>query len=110
MWLALALSVLALILLLALVLLTLLALCPVVRRALEARLSGAARLPGPKGRLLFGSALDVDRRRPYFTFTQWSKVFGDAYAFNMFSQKVVVLSSLATIREATSERGHVGFT
>ena len=51
------------------------------------------RLPGPKGFPFLGSALEINKARPYETFHEWAKKFGSIYLVKIFGKKILVLSS-----------------
>lgn len=50
-------------------------------------------LPGPQGLPFVGSALKVNKARPYETFHEWAKKYGSIYLVNLFGKKILVLSS-----------------
>jgi cytochrome P450 len=55
--------------------------------------------PGPHGLPIIGNLLSMGRY-PYITFTNLAKEYGDIFQIHIFSQPVVVLNRLETIREA----------
>ncbi|MCC5602126.1 cytochrome P450 [Nostoc favosum] len=55
--------------------------------------------PGPRGLPIIGN-LPIIGPYPYLTFTDLAKKYGDVFQIRIFSQPVVVLNRLETIREA----------
>ena len=57
--------------------------------------------PGPWSLPLLGVLRKLDKVSPHLTYTEWNRKYGDIISFTLFgTQKVVVISSDITIREA----------
>ena len=48
----------------------------IVKRGRSKRLNNVPFPPGPKGYPLLGAVLSIDASKPWFTYSQWRKVFG----------------------------------
>ncbi|ESK89576.1 cytochrome p450 [Moniliophthora roreri MCA 2997] len=49
--------------------------------------------PGPKGYPIVGNTFQLDPNRPWHTFVQWKKEYGDIVHFRLFNQDVILLNS-----------------
>ncbi|KAK7041636.1 hypothetical protein VNI00_009239 [Paramarasmius palmivorus] len=49
--------------------------------------------PGPKGYPLVGNALQLDQNRPWHTFVEWKRKYGEIVYFRLFNQDVILLNS-----------------
>ncbi|KAK7041606.1 hypothetical protein VNI00_009196 [Paramarasmius palmivorus] len=49
--------------------------------------------PGPKGYPLIGNAIQLDQKRPWHTFVEWKRKYGDIVHFRLFNQDVILLNS-----------------
>ncbi|KAI3615364.1 cytochrome p450 [Moniliophthora roreri] len=49
--------------------------------------------PGPKGYPVIGSILQLDGDRPWHTFVQWGKTYGDIVHFRLLNQDFILLNS-----------------
>ncbi|ESK88109.1 cytochrome p450 [Moniliophthora roreri MCA 2997] len=49
--------------------------------------------PGPKGYPIVGNTFQLDPNRPWHTFVQWKKEYGDIVYFRLFNQDVILLNS-----------------
>ncbi|ESK89478.1 cytochrome p450 [Moniliophthora roreri MCA 2997] len=49
--------------------------------------------PGPKGYPLVGNIFELDLKRPWHTFVEWKKTYGDIVHFRLFNQDVILLNS-----------------
>ncbi|ESK82987.1 cytochrome p450 [Moniliophthora roreri MCA 2997] len=60
--------------------------------------------PGPKGYPLVGNALQL-RDRPWHTFVEWKKQYGDIVYLRLFNQDAVVLNSAKAAADLLDRRG-----
>lgn len=67
-------------------------------------LPGSKRPPGPRGYPLIGNILDMGKN-PHLTLTQMSEKYGDVMLISLGTRPVLVLSGLATIRQALIKQG-----
>ncbi|KAJ4928788.1 hypothetical protein JOQ06_004413 [Pogonophryne albipinna] len=56
--------------------------------------------PGPKPLPIIGNLLQIDLKRPYHTFLEFSKTYGSVFTVYLGSKKVVVLAGYKTVKEA----------
>jgi cytochrome P450 len=55
--------------------------------------------PGPRGWPLIGNILDMPRVKPWLTFTEWGKKYGDITHIEVLGRHIIVLSSVKTAME-----------
>ncbi|KAI3608805.1 cytochrome p450 [Moniliophthora roreri] len=60
--------------------------------------------PGPKGYPIVGNALQL-RDRPWHTFVEWKKQYGDIVYLRLFNQDAVVLNSAKAAADLLDRRG-----
>ncbi|KAG0699531.1 cytochrome P450 [Suillus ampliporus] len=60
--------------------------------------------PGPPPKPLIGNYLDVPKRQPWKTFSQWRKLYGDLVYVNVLGSKLLILNDLESIRELLEKR------
>ncbi|XP_039980853.1 cytochrome P450 2K1-like isoform X2 [Xiphias gladius] len=56
--------------------------------------------PGPRPLPVLGNLLQLDLKRPYNTFLEFSKKYGSVFTFYVGPKKVVVLAGYKTVKEA----------
>ncbi|KAN0109877.1 cytochrome P450 [Russula decolorans] len=61
--------------------------------------------PGPPSWPIIGNYLDIPIEKPWITYTDMSKKYGDVISLRVFSQVIVVLSSLSTVKDLLEMRG-----
>ncbi|KAG1879784.1 cytochrome P450 [Suillus subluteus] len=55
--------------------------------------------PGPRGWPLIGNVLDMPRVKPWLTFTEWGKKYGDITHIEVLGRHIIVLNSVETAME-----------
>ncbi|KAG1851303.1 cytochrome P450 [Suillus subalutaceus] len=55
--------------------------------------------PGPRGWPLIGNLLDMPRIKPWLTFTEWGKKYGDITHIEVLGRHIIVLNSVKTAME-----------
>ncbi|KAG2032312.1 cytochrome P450 [Suillus americanus] len=55
--------------------------------------------PGPRGWPLIGNILDVPRVKPWLTFTEWGKKYGDITHIEVLGRHIIVLNSVKSAME-----------
>ncbi|KAJ3928523.1 MAG: cytochrome P450 [Lentinula lateritia] len=60
--------------------------------------------PGPKGYPLIGNALSLPSERPWLTYCQWSKRFGDVIHLSALGQSIIILNSARSIYDLLERR------
>ncbi|KAG1879761.1 cytochrome P450 [Suillus subluteus] len=55
--------------------------------------------PGPRGWPLIGNVLDMPRIKPWLTFTEWGKKYGDITHIEVLGRHIIVLNSVKTAME-----------
>ncbi|KAH9987398.1 cytochrome P450 [Russula vinacea] len=63
--------------------------------------------PGPPLRPIIGNLLDTPRDAPWIAYADMSKKYGDVVCLRVFSQVVVVLSSVSAIKDLLEKRGDI---
>ncbi|KAF8552838.1 cytochrome P450 [Imleria badia] len=63
--------------------------------------------PGPKGYPLLGVVLSIDPSKPWFTYFQWRKVFGDLIYTRIFHMDVLVINSAKIVRDLLELRSNI---
>ncbi|KAL5313142.1 hypothetical protein ACEPPN_018875 [Leptodophora sp. 'Broadleaf-Isolate-01'] len=66
---------------------------------------GAKSLPGPKGKLFFGS--DLGTGYFWFKFEEWAKQYGPIYQYRTFGQVNIVVSTEKIANDLLRERGNI---
>jgi cytochrome P450 len=61
--------------------------------------SPASYPPGPRGWPLIGNILDMPRIKPWLTFTEWGKKYGDITHIEVLGRHIIVLNSVKTAME-----------
>ncbi|KAF8557651.1 cytochrome P450 [Imleria badia] len=61
----------------------------------------------PKGLPLLGTALSVDASKPWFTYFQWRKSFGDLIYTRIINMDVIVISSARVVRDLLELRSNI---
>ncbi|ESN97253.1 hypothetical protein HELRODRAFT_102182 [Helobdella robusta] len=62
-------------------------------------------IPGPKRWPFIGSALEMNKQRPFETFVKWANEYGEICLVTLFGKKILLLSSTETFEEALITRG-----
>ncbi|KAF5327252.1 hypothetical protein D9619_004581 [Psilocybe cf. subviscida] len=60
--------------------------------------------PGPKGYPLIGSIFEIPTSKPWLTYAQWAKVYGNIFSFEVLGQRVIILNSLEVAQELLEKR------
>ncbi|KAG2064898.1 cytochrome P450 [Suillus decipiens] len=55
--------------------------------------------PGPRGWPLIGNVLDMPRIKPWLTFTEWGRKYGDITHIEVLGRHIIVLNSVKTAME-----------
>ncbi|KAG1879760.1 cytochrome P450 [Suillus subluteus] len=55
--------------------------------------------PGPRGWPLIGNVLDMPRIKPWLTFTEWGKKYGDITHVEVLGWHIILLNSVKTAME-----------
>ncbi|KAG1745676.1 cytochrome P450 [Suillus lakei] len=55
--------------------------------------------PGPRGWPLVGNVLDIPRTKPWLTFAEWGKKYGDISHIEVLGRHIIVLNSVKTTME-----------
>ncbi|KAG9316767.1 cytochrome P450 [Chiua virens] len=63
--------------------------------------------PGPRGLPFLGVALSIDASKPWFTFFEWRKLFGDLVYTRMFNMNVLVINSAKIARDLVELRSNI---
>ena len=61
--------------------------------------------PGPLGLPFFGNIFQLDRKKPFKTFTSWIPKYGDIFCVRMLKTDVVVVNSYELIFESLFTKG-----
>ncbi|KAG1765989.1 cytochrome P450 [Suillus placidus] len=61
--------------------------------------------PGPPGWPLIGNALDMPHIKPWLTFAEWGKKYGDISHIEVLGQHIVVLNSVKTAMDMLENKG-----
>lgn len=65
---------------------------------------GARLPPGPRGLPLLGNHFDVPRKRPWLTYTEWAKTYGDVVYMEIYSGPVIIVNSAKAAIELFEKR------
>ncbi|KAI0061753.1 cytochrome P450 [Artomyces pyxidatus] len=60
--------------------------------------------PGPRGLSIIGNLFDAPRERPWLTYAEWAKKYGDILSLKVAGQVVVVVQSTRAIRDLLDNR------
>ncbi|KAI9571164.1 cytochrome P450 [Boletus coccyginus] len=63
--------------------------------------------PGPKCLPLLGAVLSIDASKPWFTYFQWRKSFGDLVYTRIFNMDVLVINSAKVARDLVELRSSI---
>ncbi|KAG1753726.1 cytochrome P450 [Suillus paluster] len=63
--------------------------------------------PGPPGRPLIGNIPDMPQVKPWLTFTEWGKKYGDISHVEVLGQHIMVLNSVKTAVEMLEKKSSV---
>ncbi|KAN0091298.1 Cytochrome P450 [Tylopilus felleus] len=63
--------------------------------------------PGPKGFPLLGVALSIDASKPWFTYYEWRKLFGDLVYTRIFNMDVLIINSAKVARDLVDLRSNI---
>ncbi|EIW81195.1 CyP450 monooxygenase [Coniophora puteana RWD-64-598 SS2] len=63
--------------------------------------------PGPRGLPFVGNIFDIDPGRPWETYTEWTKQYGEIAYMKLFSQDVIVLNSERVVRSLIDQRSAI---
>ncbi|KAG2148109.1 cytochrome P450 [Suillus clintonianus] len=63
--------------------------------------------PGPPGRPLVGNIPDMPQDKPWLTFTEWGKKYGDISHVEVLGQHIVILNSVKTSVEMLEKKSSV---
>ncbi|KAG2058823.1 cytochrome P450 [Suillus hirtellus] len=63
--------------------------------------------PGPPGWPLIGNIMDMPYFRPWITFTEWGKKYGDISHINVLGQHIIVLNSVETAMDMLDNKGAI---
>ncbi|KAG1745650.1 cytochrome P450 [Suillus lakei] len=61
--------------------------------------------PGPRGWPLIDNVLDMPRIKPWLTFTEWGKKYGDITHIEVLGRHIMVLNSVKTTMEMLDNKG-----
>ncbi|KJA21835.1 hypothetical protein HYPSUDRAFT_140077 [Hypholoma sublateritium FD-334 SS-4] len=78
-----------------------------VKRSIGNRQRNPRRLPlppGPKGYPLIGSLFDVPKEKPWITYNEWAKTYGDMIYFEVLGQRFLVLDTLERVQDLLEKR------
>lgn len=68
---------------------------------------GSRPLPGPQGLPFIGSALSINIREPWSTYTEWSKCYGGIFNSTLLGQNVVIISDEKIAYELLERRSAI---
>ncbi|KAG0700131.1 cytochrome P450 [Suillus ampliporus] len=63
--------------------------------------------PGPPGRILVGNVPDMPHIKPWLTFTEWGKKYGDISHVEVLGQHIIVLNSLKIAMDMLDKKSSV---
>ncbi|KAG1792192.1 cytochrome P450 [Suillus plorans] len=63
--------------------------------------------PGPPGWPLIGNIMDMPYIRPWLTFTEWGKKYGEISHINVLGQHIIVLNSVETAMDMLDNKGAI---
>lgn len=63
--------------------------------------------PGPPGLPIVGNILDMPRTRPWLTFTEWGKKYGDISHVEVLGQHTIVLNSFKTAMDMLDKKSSI---
>ncbi|KAF8642677.1 hypothetical protein AX16_009439 [Volvariella volvacea WC 439] len=63
--------------------------------------------PGPRGLPLIGNALDLAKEKPWVTFTEWAKQYGNLTYVSLFGQPWLIINSFSTAVDLLEKRGSI---
>ncbi|KAG1756031.1 cytochrome P450 [Suillus lakei] len=63
--------------------------------------------PGPPGLPFVGNVLDIPQIKPWLTFTQWGKKYGDISHIEVLGRHIIVLNSVRTAMEMLDNKSTV---
>ncbi|KAF7364916.1 O-methylsterigmatocystin oxidoreductase [Mycena venus] len=62
--------------------------------------------PGPSPQLLGGNFRDLPTKKPWLTYTEWGRRYGDLIHASAFGQHIVIVNSVKTAVELLERRSH----
>ncbi|KAH7919454.1 cytochrome P450 [Leucogyrophana mollusca] len=69
--------------------------------------SGLPLPPGPRGFPLLGNIFDIDPARPWLTYTDWGKKYGDIVYSSLLGQDYIVINSVKVARDLLEQRSSI---
>ncbi|ESK82967.1 cytochrome p450 [Moniliophthora roreri MCA 2997] len=60
--------------------------------------------PGPKGYPIVGNLFQLDSSRPWHTFVEWQKTYGDIVHLRLFNQNIILLNSAKAAGDLLDDR------
>ncbi|CCM05258.1 uncharacterized protein FIBRA_07468 [Fibroporia radiculosa] len=63
--------------------------------------------PGPSGWPIIGNALQIPQVRPWLTYSEWAKTYGDLVHLDAFGEHLVVINSIEVAKDLLDKRSTI---